>query len=148
ASTDVLGLAEIVKAIQKIQEGKVAFRPGELVLVVHPKQYADLLQNTSLQKAMEFGGPEAIREGRIPELLGCRVLVSTQVRTGTGSGSPPITTYHAVLFKARAVGFATTRDLLIETFRAVDKRQLEITGSLRSAAKVLVPEACCKIYTA
>jgi len=53
------------------------------VLVIHPTELADLLKDTAIQKAMEWGGPPVAPSGAVTKLLGMRVLVSTKVTSGT-----------------------------------------------------------------
>ena len=52
-------------------------------LAIHPSEFADLLKDTAIQKAMDWGGPAVAPSGRIANLLGMRVLVSTKVTSGT-----------------------------------------------------------------
>jgi HK97 family phage major capsid protein len=53
------------------------------IMAVHPTEFADLLKDTAIQKAMDWGGPAVAPTGRIATLLGLRVLVSTKVTSGT-----------------------------------------------------------------
>jgi len=53
------------------------------VLAIHPSEFADLLKDAAIQKAMDWGGPAVAPTGRIANLLGMRVLVSTKVTSGT-----------------------------------------------------------------
>lgn len=53
------------------------------VLAIHPSEFADLLKDAAIQKAMDWGGPAVAPSGRIANLLGMRVLVSTKVTSGT-----------------------------------------------------------------
>ena len=79
---------------------------------------------------------------------------STKTPTGTGAGSPAITTYHAQVFlKATAksdpnglgiggaVGLGISRELMVETWRKIDERALYIVASHRIAA-VRTPAEC------
>jgi len=52
-------------------------------LAVHPSELADLLKDTAIQKAMEWGGPAVAPSGKVANLLGMKVLVSTKVSSGT-----------------------------------------------------------------
>lgn len=52
-------------------------------LAIHPSELADLLKDTAIQKAMEWGGEAIALSGQIARLLGMQVLVSTKVTTGT-----------------------------------------------------------------
>ncbi|MEM4497323.1 MAG: phage capsid protein [Nitrososphaerota archaeon] len=147
-ASDVLTLSVVAAAKRKILESKIACDVGDLVLVISPKQYYDLLQDANVMKAVTQE-PAAFFKDALEMILGCRIVVSDQVRTGTGSGTPPITTYHAVMFKAKeAVGLAVEKDLEIEPVREGAKRQTKFVGTISAGAKVLVPEAACRIITA
>jgi len=52
-------------------------------LAIHPSELADLLKDTAIQKAMEWGGEAVAPSGQIARLLGLQVLVSTKVTSGT-----------------------------------------------------------------
>jgi HK97 family phage major capsid protein len=52
-------------------------------IVIHPSELADLLKDSAIQKAMEWGGEAVAPSGQIARLLGMRVLVSTKVTSGT-----------------------------------------------------------------
>lgn len=147
---DTIDEDDIIEAVRRIKaNSKFVIRPGDLVLVVHPKQYADLLKRDIVKKAMEFGGPEAVRQGVIPSLFGVQIVVSTLVKTGSGAGTPPTTTYHAIMFKKdEAVGLVFGRKFRIESIRYPEKFITKFSGSLRAAAKVIIPQLCCKIITA
>ena len=53
------------------------------MLAIHPSELADLLKDAAIQKAMDWGGSAVAPSGKIPTLLGLRVLVSTKVTSGT-----------------------------------------------------------------
>jgi len=129
---------------QLIQQSKRMPRQGELVLVLHPKQYFDLLSDSKILSTAEFGGPEPIRRGLIPEVLGVHVVISDQVPVTTGAGG---TTYDAFLFFRESAVLATSRDLMIEAFREPPKRVISLTASYVAGAKLLDPKWACKITT-
>jgi len=52
-------------------------------IAIHPTELADLLKDTAIQKAMEWGGQAVAPSGQIATLLGMQVLVSTKVTSGT-----------------------------------------------------------------
>lgn len=52
-------------------------------IAIHPSELADLLKDTAIQKAMEWGGEAVAPSGQIARLLGMQVLVSTKVTSGT-----------------------------------------------------------------
>ncbi|MEM4286941.1 MAG: phage capsid protein [Candidatus Caldarchaeum sp.] len=149
-STDILTLADIVKAKRKLIENlKIVPPPGSLVLVLSPKQYADLLRDANIMKAAEFGDGSPVQTGVIPSVVGIKLVVSDQVSTGTGGGTPPATTYRAHLFLPKqAFGLAIGRDLLIEAFREPPKRAITITASYLVGAKLINEKAALKVVSA
>jgi len=79
ATSGTLAYADIVDMINLIMTDD--FAPD--VMAVHPSEFADLLKDTAIQKAMEWGGPAVAPTGKIAGLLGMRVLISTKVTSGT-----------------------------------------------------------------
>ena len=129
--------------------------------VLHPVQYDGLLKDTAISQYLYFGSVGPIQQAVIPQVYGVDVVRSTKVPTGTGAGSPAITTYHAQVFlKATAksdpnglgiggaVGLGISRDLMVETWRKIDERALYIVASHRIAAVVLQANATVHVYTA
>ena len=125
-----------------IEQSKRMPRQGELILVLHPKQYFDLLTDSKILSTFEFGSPEPIRKGLIPEVLGVNVVVSDQVPANSAAG-----TYDALLFYRDAVALATSRDLMIEAFREPPKRVISLTASYVAGAKLIDNKWACKITT-
>lgn len=135
----------ILSALTRLRNENVGFAPGDLVLVLHPKQYEDLLREDYVKAAMQFGTFDP-QTGVIARLFGVDLFVSSRVRTGSGSGGA--TTYHAILFKKKdAFIMAISRDLLIETFRDVKARKVYVAGSHCVAAKAKWNKAIVKIVT-
>lgn len=79
ASAGTLAYADVADMIKLIMSDNF----NADVLAVHPSEFADLLKDTAIQKAMEWGGPAVAPTGRIATLLGMRVLISTKVASGT-----------------------------------------------------------------
>jgi N4-gp56 family major capsid protein len=149
-STDIISPDLIPKALKLVQDNGYATEPGTFVLVVSPKQYQDLITNSAIQTALQYGTlGGGLEQGVVGRLYGVDIVVSSKVPTGTGAGTPAITTYHAHLFaKNEAVGLGISRNLLIETFRDSDARLIKITASHRIAAAVKQPKAVVRIITA
>lgn len=78
-SSGTLAYADVVNILKECLTDD--FTPD--VLAVHPSEFADLLKDLAIQKAMDWGGPAVAPSGRIANLLGMRVLVSTKVSSGT-----------------------------------------------------------------
>ena len=153
--------ARLASALREIQKKGYAINPGDLVAVLHPVQYDALLKDTAISQYLYFGSAGPIQQGVIPQVYGVDVVRSTKIPTGTGAGSPAITTYHAQVFlKAQAKGgptsigiggscaMAVSRQLMIETWRKIDERSLVIVASHRIATAVLQPNALVHAYTA
>ena len=144
-STDIFTSDLILSALTQLRNNNVGFAPGDLVLVLHPKQYEDLLKEDYVKTAMQFGTFDP-QTGVIARLFGVDIFVSPRVKTGTGTDT---TTYHAILFKKKdAFIMAVSRELLIETFRDVKARKVYVAGSHCIAAKVKWDKAVVKIITA
>ncbi|MDW8044713.1 MAG: phage capsid protein [Nitrososphaerota archaeon] len=146
-SNDKINADLFSRALKEILEE--GYDGEDLVAVIHPKQYQDLLQDETIKTAMQFGALSNLEEGVVAKLYGIDIVISTKVPTGSGSGSPPVTTYHGFVFKKEeAVGLGISRNLTIETERRTDERKLYITATHRIAAAVKAPKAVVKIITA
>ncbi|MEM4189576.1 MAG: phage capsid protein [Candidatus Caldarchaeum sp.] len=149
-ASDKLTLAELITAKRKlIENAKYVPDVGDVVLVCSPKQYFDLLSDTGILKALEYGSDEPVKTGVVTKVLGIgEILVTDNVSTGSGSGTPPVTTYRAHLFiPRRAFGLAVGRDLLVEAFREPPKRAITITASYTAGAKLIDAKSAIKIVT-
>ena len=145
-ASDVLTPELIARAIGAILAEGYLVRPGDLTLVVHPKQYQDLLQNAQFTNAAALGSPEVVRTGRLTQYMGVNIVVSTKVPTGTSSDGT--TTYHAFVFHRDAVALAYKRDLTIEQERDIAARVLKLMATHRFGVKVVLPNAVVKLLTA
>jgi len=94
AGTDVTP-ATVAAARRKLIENKVAASQRKF-LVLSPKDYAALLTSPNLANALNYGGPDAIRQGQVPTLYGMEVYESQLVPVV--SGTPP-TTYNLALVR-------------------------------------------------
>jgi HK97 family phage major capsid protein len=79
ATSGTLAYADVVNILEAVKTDD--YEPD--VLAVHPSEFADLLKDTAIQKAMEWGGPAVAPTGKIATLLGMRMLISTKVTSGT-----------------------------------------------------------------
>ena len=145
-ASDVLTPELIAKAIGAILAEGYLVRPGDLTLVVHPKQYQDLLQNSQFTNAAALGSPEVVRTGRLTQYMGVNIIVSTKVPTSTSSDGT--TTYHAFVFHRDAVALAYKRDLTIEQERDIAARVLKLMATHRFGVRVVLPNAVVKLLTA
>ena len=143
---DILTPDLIAKAMGAILAKGYVVRPGLLTLVVHPKQYQDLVQNAQFTNAAAWGGPEVVRTGRLTQYMGVNIVVSTKVPTGQSADGT--TTYHAFVLHRDAVALAYKRDLTIEQERDIAARVLKIMATHRFGAEVVLPDAIVKVITA
>jgi len=105
------------------------------VLVIHPSELADLLKDTSIQKAMEWGGPAVAPSGKVASLLGMRVLVSTKVTSGT-----------AIVVDSKHAGVLfVRRDITAEDYEDPVKDLAGVSITARWAYTTLRAEAIGKI---
>ena len=104
-------------------------------LVIHPSELADLLKDTAIQKAMEWGGPAVAPTGEVPKLLGMRVLVSTKVTSGTAL---VVDSKHAGVLFIR-------RDITAEDYEDPVKDLAGVSITARWAYTTLRAEAIGKI---
>jgi hypothetical protein len=92
AGTDVTP-ATVAAARRKLIENKVPASERKF-LVLSPKDYAALLTSQNVAYAYNYGGAEAIQQGRVPTLYGMEVYESQLVPTVAGT---PTTTYNLAL---------------------------------------------------
>jgi N4-gp56 family major capsid protein len=146
-ATDTLKVSELVAAKRKLIEQSARFpRPGELVLVCHPKQYHDLLSDSAILKAFEFGSGEPVQKGILPQVLGITVIPTDLVTNTTNSGG--VRYYRAHLFYPKAFGLAVSRDLTVEAFREPPKRTISLTATYVAGAKLIEPKYSLQVVTA
>jgi hypothetical protein len=70
----------------QVRRAKLLFEQNNVpkpdrALIVDPEIEDALLGDTNIQQAYLYGGPEAIREGRIPSLMGFQVIASNLIPT-------------------------------------------------------------------
>ena len=151
-AADVMTPDLIAKAIGAIMQKGYMVKPGSLVLVVHSKQYEDLLRNEQFTNASKLGSPDVVKTGRITSYMGVDIVVSNKVpvtEAGSVDGTnPAVDVYHAFIMPKDAVVLAPKRELLIETEKLTGERVLQITASHRFGAEVLFPDAVVRISTA
>lgn len=128
-------VAWIADAIGKlILKGKDV-HPGELLLVLNPQPYVQLLKDLSstTATAIAYARPDIIQKGLVEEVLGVRVVVAgavmrSDMASGIGGGN---TTYQVnfLMRPKRALALAPKRDILIETDKIIASRTLRIAAT-------------------
>ncbi len=145
-TASLLAKAKAVISRKGWQEARI---PGGLVCVLSPEQMQQLFSDSNIQRFVEWTNEGvALQTGLIPRIHGVDLLVSTQVPTGSGSGSPAVTTHRAFMYiRELAVGLAFTKDLQIESVRYPEQRATTIVGSYEIAAKNKRADAVARIVT-
>jgi N4-gp56 family major capsid protein len=147
SDSDTLKLSELIAAKRKLIDNSKRFpRPGELVLVCHPKQYHDLLAEPGISQAMAFGSAEPVQKGVLPQVLGINIIPTDLVTSGTTSDG--VTYYRAHLFFPKAFGLAVSRDFMVEAFREPPKRTISLTATYVAGAKLIEPKYALQVITA
>jgi N4-gp56 family major capsid protein len=145
-ATDTLRVSELVAAKRKLIEQSGRFpRPGELVLVCHPKQYHDLLSDSTILNALAFGSPEPVQRGLLPQVLGVTIIPTDLVTNANNSGG--VRFYRAHLFYPKAFGLAVSRDFTVEAFREPPKRIISLTATYVAGAKLIEPKYAIQVIT-
>lgn len=116
-------------------------------LIIHSDMYADLMLNANLTQAMQAGGAEVIRSGRIPEhLLGVRVFETDNGSTTVDGTNPwgydSDNDVGGILMEARrGCGIAMRRDRTIREFDDIVRELRTITATMRVDVNYLHADA-------
>ncbi len=114
------GLAKLMKRGKDV-------RPGECILIMGPKNYAELLKQLVESQVVAFAKSSIITSGMVEDYLGVRVVIvhkPPRHKFATSSYEQC-----ALIRPKRALGLAPKRDILIETDKLIENRQLRIAGS-------------------
>ena len=148
-STDTFVAKSILEGLRLIAEAGYSVNPGDLTLVLAPKQLQDLLLDTTVVKmlsATEGPGTEIQATGRLTRWCGVNILVTGTPLTTTGTGNA--TVYRAFLFRNDAVALVPKRNLLIETQKVTTDRNITITGTHVFGVGIPFPKAMVVISSA
>jgi len=115
-------------------------------VIIHPAQENALLKSDKFINAAQYGGREVVLNGEIGQWLGIKVLKTTQVPTGTGSGG--ITTYHAFFISERVWVEEVKRDPEVEPKYEPGERKTYMYGTMEYGLGILNPKGIVKIITA
>ncbi|MHB1910214.1 MAG: DUF6582 domain-containing protein [Nitrososphaerales archaeon] len=122
-----------------------------LVVVVQPKQYHDLLQDSNIVRYVQWPGSSQstyIATGVIPTLAGFEIRRSTLGKTATGSPST-VTTRHAWAYKkGLTAALGASRDLQIETFRDIQNNQTVLKVHYSLGVAVIQPNSLVELVSA
>jgi hypothetical protein len=109
-------------------------------LVIHPVQEASLCQDEGFTNASKRGDTSIIKSGRVIDYLGLHILVSPQVSSTGG-------TYRAYMFGQDALVAAGKRDLRVQHWWDVVKRQDVVVATGRWGGTIIKPLAVHEIKT-
>jgi len=109
-------------------------------VVIHPIQEASLLQDSSFTDASKYGDNSIIKSGRVYNYLGLNILVSPQVYSTGG-------TYRAYMMGRNALGAAGKRDLRVQHWWDVVKRQDVVVATGRWGGTIIKPLAVHEFST-
>ena len=88
ASGGALTIADILRAMTKLEINRAPRRDGEFVLIVSPQVAFDLMQDTKFINAGVYGTTQGLFRGEVGRWYGVRVIMTTQAWTeGNTDGS-------------------------------------------------------------
>jgi len=108
-TTDTLAANDITRGAMILNSRKaqqVEGASGEYVLLVHPFQFYDLLQDPDWVNAARYDASKRIWAGYVGTYMGVDVLKTNQVLAEANDASPAVTAYHAIMFGARWLAIA------------------------------------------
>jgi len=82
-SGDILTLNDIAELKAKLEEDDC--HPTHLF--IHPYQEYQLIQDSAVRSAMEYGSNTAVRTGHVPTLLGLEIIVTSNVKSYSSSAA-------------------------------------------------------------
>lgn len=102
-------------------------------LVIHSKQYGDLLKDSAFQSIAAFGEP-TLATGMIGKVAGYPVYVSDRI---TVDAVPTPDEYDAIILKKGALGLKFQRQLLVEKDRDILKKNWVLAADVRFAVHLM-----------
>jgi len=143
--------ADVPDAIGKLLLAGKEVHPGDCVLYMTSKAYANLLKELAASQIIAYARGDIITKGIVEDYLGVRILVGgyaphhpTAPTCATGTSNYEV----CYLMRAkRCLALAPKRDILIETDRKIMERQLRIAGSHTFGRKLLDITEAVLIWT-
>lgn len=133
----------IVEALGKLLAGYKAADPGDCLLALSPGMYEALMKDIAGSQSIIYARPDIVREGRITELFGVKIVVCHNLpRHDTVGGK-----LSAYLIHRGSMVFAPKRELLIETERDTVNRRVKLTGSVTFAVGIIDRKGIVEIKT-
>lgn len=122
----------IAKGLAKLMKRGKDVRPGECILIIGANAYLALLTElaASTSTLIGYNKGEIITRGMIEDFLGVKIVVVSH----TGSFSTPAGSTNSfecsyLIRPKRTLALAPKRDILIETDKLIENRQLRIAAS-------------------
>lgn len=137
AATDELDLDLIADARKKIRQSY--YNPS--ALVISPVGETQLLKNTNVQKANEFGTRQAIANGLLGSLYGVNIYVSDSITAASNRENAFMLGMTAS--GEEAFAHALVRRPTIRMDEDIDYDQVKVVGRERYDIQVLHPGAIC-----
>jgi len=113
--------ASIMQAIALM--GKLGVNPNEVVIVVNPNKYAEMVQWSEVSTVDKYGAQATVVTGELAKVWGRPVVVSAFVPSNV----------HALVFNRRAFLLGMRRGLRVETQRDILKQVDILAATLRVA---------------
>ena len=136
----------IAEALERVKAD--GYNPDNYVCVVDPVQFTDLIKNSDIRAAEQFGGSQPIQAGIIPSLYGVEVRTSTNVKTDTSAASLANIRSAYIYKKGVSVGLGVSRESVIETFRDIRVNDVVYKAHWDLIAKTIEPDSIVRINTA
>lgn len=134
----------IARAKMKLANQGADVSPGNLVLFISPKNYADLLTDTNITTYMQYANPGVTATGIMEMLYGVDIVVANQVRAVDNASNPDV--YRNILaVKGEAFGLASARNITLEAQRRNEVFQVIVSGSQRVKAATIEETLHCRI---
>lgn len=105
--------------------------PGECILVVTPELWKFLVKDIIGSTPLTTARPDVVQKGMVEEFLGVRIVIVGCHTIWHAEQDAPASSYnYAYLLRPkRALALAPKRDILIETDKLIDMRQLRIAAT-------------------
>lgn len=105
ASTDLLTVTEVRKAVRTLKRNKVKpVEGGDYICIVEPGATYDLQNDSAWINANQYAGSKRIFDGEIGRMYGVRFVESTNAKKYAGAGAAGIDVYASIIFGADAYG--------------------------------------------
>jgi hypothetical protein len=121
----------VVDALACLMNRGKEVHPGECIMVMRPAHYKVLLKAIIGSTPLGAAQSNVILQGMVESFLGVKIVLSHYKTYFHSDATPAVSSYETVylLRPKRALALAPKRDILIETDKLVENRQLRIAAS-------------------